>query len=81
MLAAWTDEGGDDDRDVKLALVQAGSINGAVVKALAVPEVRKHYTDNGLIPVGNSPEEFADFLAKDIALQASIAKRIGIQPQ
>lgn len=56
-------------------------LNAAVVKALALPEIRKHYTDNGLIPVGNSPEEFADFLTKDIALQASIAQKIGIQPQ
>ena len=56
-------------------------LNAAVAKALALPEVRRHYTDNALIPVGNSPEEFAEFLTKDIALQASIAKRIGIQPQ
>ena len=56
-------------------------LHAGVVKALAVPEVRKHYADNGLIPVGNSPEEFAEFLTKDIALQAEIAKRIGITPQ
>jgi tripartite-type tricarboxylate transporter receptor subunit TctC len=56
-------------------------VHAAVAMALAVPEVRKHYTDNGLIPVGNSPEEFADFLTKDIARQASIAQKIGIQPQ
>ena len=56
-------------------------LNAAVVKALALPEVRKHYTDNGLIPVGSTPEEFADFLVKDIALQASIAQKIGIRPQ
>lgn len=46
-----------------------------------MPEVRKHYTDNGLIPIGNSPEEFADFLTKDIARQAGIAQKIGIKPQ
>ena len=51
------------------------------MKALAVPEVRKHYEDNAIIPVGNSPEEFAQFLSKDFARQATIAKRIGLQPQ
>ena len=56
-------------------------VNAEVVKALAVPEVRKHYADNGLIPVGNSPEAFADFIRKDIALQTEIAKRIGLKPQ
>ena len=45
------------------------------------PEIRRHYADNGLVPVGNTPEQFAEFLRKDIALQAEIAKRIGLQPQ
>ena len=56
-------------------------VHAEVVKALAVPEVRKHIVDNGLRPLGSSPEEFAEFLRKDIARQASIAKKIGIQPQ
>ena len=56
-------------------------VHAGVVKALAVPEVRKHYEDNAIIPVGSSPEEFAEFLVKDIAHQASIAKRIGLKPQ
>ena len=56
-------------------------MHAGVVKALAVPEVRKHYEDNAIVPVGNSPEEFAQFLVKDIALQAEIANRIGLKPQ
>lgn len=56
-------------------------VHAEVVKALAVPEVRKHLAENGLVPVGSSPEEFAEFLRNDIARQASIAKQIGIQPQ
>jgi tripartite-type tricarboxylate transporter receptor subunit TctC len=56
-------------------------LQAEVAKALAVPEVRKHLADNGLIPVGSSSEEFAEFLRKDVARQASIAKRIGIEPQ
>ncbi len=56
-------------------------IHAEVVKALAVPEVRSRLVANALIPVGSSPEEFAEFIKKDIARQASIAKKIGIQPQ
>jgi tripartite-type tricarboxylate transporter receptor subunit TctC len=56
-------------------------VHAGVVKALAVPEVRKHYEDNAIIPVGNSPEAFAQFLTKDIARQAAIAKKIGLRPQ
>lgn len=56
-------------------------VHAEAVKAIALPEVRKHLMDNGLRPVGSSPEEFAEFLKKDIARAASIAKQIGITPQ
>jgi len=56
-------------------------VHGGVVKALAVPEVRKHYEDNAIVPVGSSPEAFAQFLVKDIAHQAEIARKIGLKPQ
>jgi tripartite-type tricarboxylate transporter receptor subunit TctC len=56
-------------------------LNAEVAKALALPDIRKHYADNGLVPVGNSPEEFAAFLVKDIARQAAIVKQIGLTPR
>lgn len=56
-------------------------VAGEVAKAVALPETRKHLADNGLIPVGSSPEEFAEFLRRDVARQAEIVKRIGLQPQ
>lgn len=52
-----------------------------VAKAVALPDVRKYFADNSLIPVGSSPEEFAEFVKKDMAHHANIAKRVGIQPQ
>lgn len=56
-------------------------VNAEVVKAVALPETRKFLADNGLIPVGSSPEEFADFIKKDIAKQAAVVKLIGLEPQ
>jgi tripartite-type tricarboxylate transporter receptor subunit TctC len=53
-------------------------LHAEAVKALQLPEVRKHFEANGLIPVGNSPEEFAEFLKKDIARMAEVAKKIGL---
>jgi tripartite-type tricarboxylate transporter receptor subunit TctC len=52
-----------------------------VAKALALPEVRKYLADNALIPLGSSPEEFAQYLKNDVARQAGIVKRIGLEPQ
>ena len=56
-------------------------VRAEVVKALAVPQVRKQFVDSFLVPVGSSPEEFADFVRKEIALQASVMKKIGIEPE
>jgi len=56
-------------------------VHAEAARAIAAPDVRKHYLDNGLVPVGNTPEEFADFLRKDVALQANIAKKIGLTPK
>ncbi len=56
-------------------------MNGIVVKALAVSEVRRRMAENGFIPKGSSPEEFAEFLVKNLAHAASVAQKIGVKPQ
>ena len=56
-------------------------IHGEVVKALALPEAKRMLADGGLIPVGSSPEEFADFLRKDVVKQADVVRKIGLEPQ
>ena len=56
-------------------------VRAEVAKALAVPEIREQFAENFLFPVGNSPEEFAAFINKDIAAQASIMKEIGLEPE
>ncbi len=56
-------------------------IQGEVAKAVALPETKKLLADGGLIPIGSSPEEFADFIRKDIVKQVAIVKRIGLLPQ
>jgi len=56
-------------------------VHGEVAKAVALPETKKYFADNGLLPTGLSPEEFADFLRRDVVRQADIVKQIGLQPQ
>ena len=56
-------------------------LQAEVAKALALPAIQKHYDLNGLVPTGSSPEEFADFLRKDVTRQTEIAKKIGIAPK
>ena len=56
-------------------------VQGEVVKAVAQPDTKKYLADNGLIPTGTTPEEFAEFLRKDVARQVDIVRKIGLQPQ
>ena len=56
-------------------------VHAEVVKAVSLPETRNHLADNGLIAIGSSPDEFANFLRKDVVRQAEVVKRIGLQPQ
>jgi tripartite-type tricarboxylate transporter receptor subunit TctC len=52
----------------------------AAVAALATPEMQRYLTDGGATTIGSTPAEFAKFLEQDLALQTSIAKRIGLKP-
>ncbi len=56
-------------------------LHAEVVKAVATPEAKKMLADGGLIPVGSTPEEFAEFLKKDVIRQADVIKKIGLEPQ
>ena len=56
-------------------------IHGEVTKIVALPETKKLLEDNSLHPIGSSPEEFADFIKKDIVRQAEIVRMIGFEPQ
>ena len=56
-------------------------IYGEVVKAVATPEAKKMLADGGLVPVGSTPEEFAEFLKKDVIKQADVVRKIGLEPQ
>jgi tripartite-type tricarboxylate transporter receptor subunit TctC len=52
----------------------------AALQALASPELKRYFTEGGAPIVGSTPEQFAAFLETDLALQRSIAKRIGLKP-
>jgi tripartite-type tricarboxylate transporter receptor subunit TctC len=56
-------------------------MHAEVVKALAVPEIAKEFLQNFIFPVGSSPEEFAEFIKKDIPHQVKIMKIIGLEPE
>lgn len=52
----------------------------AVVKAVKSKDTEKKFDTQGMEGVGSSPEEFAKFLALDVARSSKIIKDNGIQP-
>jgi len=52
-------------------------LHGEIVKALQIPEVRERIAGFGFEPVGDTPEEFGEFVRKDIARWAKVAKESG----
>jgi tripartite-type tricarboxylate transporter receptor subunit TctC len=56
-------------------------LNGAVVKALAAPEIRDRLTGLGASGVGNSPEQYAAFIQGEIDKWAKVIKAAGIKAQ
>ena len=51
-------------------------IHAEVVKALADPEVKQQFDQQGLEGVGMKPDDFANFVAKELATTQEIARRM-----
>jgi tripartite-type tricarboxylate transporter receptor subunit TctC len=56
-------------------------IHRETARALATPELRRVIEDNGLYPVGSSPDEFARYLAQDFANQGRLMDELGLRPK
>jgi tripartite-type tricarboxylate transporter receptor subunit TctC len=52
-------------------------LHDEIVRALKLPEVKERIATFGFDPVGNSPEEFAEFVKADIAQWAKVVKESG----
>lgn len=53
------------------------TLNGAIAKAIASPEVKQKFLDANLFLVGRGPEDFAKFLANERVKWAPIIKKSG----
>ena len=56
-------------------------LNGALVKALNDPGIRKELIERGADPVGNTPEQHTAFIKAEIEKWQRVAKQAGISPE
>ena len=55
-----------------------GQLHLAFAKTLSIPDVKERILGLGADPVGNSPDEFAAFIRKEIATWSKVIKEVGI---
>ena len=55
-------------------------LHGDIVKVLAMPDVRSMLAAQGAEPVGNTPAEFADYIAAELKHYAKIVRDSGMRP-
>jgi tripartite-type tricarboxylate transporter receptor subunit TctC len=58
-----------------------GKLNAAFVKAVRDPEVVKQITDQGAEAAGNTPTEFAAFIASETERFSKIVKAVGVKAE
>ena len=51
-----------------------------LVKIVRLPELTEKFAELGVIPVGSSPEQFADMLREDVAKWSNIVRKHNINP-
>jgi tripartite-type tricarboxylate transporter receptor subunit TctC len=56
-------------------------LNGQLLQITKMPDVKQRFSDLGLEPAGNSPQQYAAFIKSEIDKVAKIAKAIGLQPE
>ena len=54
-------------------------LNGSVVRAVNLPDLRARLQDQGADPVGNTPEQYTAFIQNEIAKWAKVIKAAGIK--
>ena len=57
------------------------TLNAALNKALAAPDMPEKFAPHGAEPKGSTPEEFGTLIREDIQRWAQVAKMANIQPQ
>jgi tripartite-type tricarboxylate transporter receptor subunit TctC len=56
-------------------------LNTEIVAAVNRPEVRNQWTEMGLVPVGNTPEQFAQYIRNETAKYAKLIKENNIKAE
>lgn len=54
-------------------------LNADVLKAINSPELKKRFSEQGIVPQAGTPEQFADYIKRDAAKYSKLVKESGIK--
>jgi len=55
-------------------------LSGEIARIVRLPEMSERLASQGALPVGNTQEEFAGFVKKEMAQWGTLAQKIGLKP-
>ena len=56
-------------------------VHEATIDVLKIPEIREQLIQRGFEPIGNTPEQFANFVSSEIIKWGKVVKLAGIEPE
>ena len=56
-------------------------LHADVLKAINSPELKKTFSEQGILPHSSTPEQFADYIRKDAAKYSRLVKETGLKPE
>ena len=66
---------------IKLPAAIVRKLNAEIVRIVALPDVQKRFSDQGLEPQSSTPEEFQAYMRKEVDKWQKVAQRAGITAQ
>jgi tripartite-type tricarboxylate transporter receptor subunit TctC len=55
-------------------------LSSEIARIIKLPEMSERLSQQGALPVGNSPEEFARFVKAEMDQWGTLAQKIGLKP-
>ncbi|MBC7780408.1 MAG: tripartite tricarboxylate transporter substrate binding protein [Proteobacteria bacterium] len=56
-------------------------LHAEIIKALALPEIRAKFAEQGADPASSTPEQFAAYIQSEIAKWGRLIKELGVKPE
>ena len=54
-------------------------LQAEIARVLKLPDIREKFATQGAIPIGNTPEEFAAYIKREMGVWGKVARQVGLK--